>query len=259
MINRFVAVLERCNTNAGVNRHVNRMHGLLLNNGYSLQQVNRSLVIAVQKFNDKNNLPRPDPEAPGGASAPPDAARGREARGTWDTRKEMGKNPLKIPFLSETFDGKVRKLVSDLNLPFRVVGSKARQISQIGVNPAPAEKCRGRCQVCRALPKDLNCRMGNIVYEASCRMCDSRYIGKTSRNLYGRLSQHKSELQRMDPRGPLPAHLAEHGKAEGKLRDFQFEVLARARGGVETAIKEAICIDIHRPRINRKEEKQFFL
>ena len=259
LINRFIAVLERCNTSAGVNRNINHMHRLLLDNGYPLQRVNRALVIAVQKHNTKldkkgehNNESVNRPE-----STQPDPS--NKTIGPVNIRKEMGKNPLKIPFLSETFDSKVRKLVNELNLPFRVVGGKARQVNQIGVNPAPQGKCRGRCQVCRALPESLNCKMGNVVYEASCKVCDGRYIGKTSRNLYGRLSQHKSELQRMDERGPLPAHLLEHGRATGSLLDFKFDVMARAHGGVETAIKEALCIDMHRPAINRKEEKQFFM
>ena len=268
LINRFVAVFERCNTSRGLNTNTRKMHALLTSNGYCLQEVNRALVIAVQKYNIKRNLTvvNDNSSSPGGIETTlgqnePVTRADRDAgnTGPLNFRKIMGINPIKIPFVSDAFTAKVKKLINRLNLPLRVVNDKARQVGQLGVNPAPAEKCRGRCQICRILPKNAHCRMGNVVYEASCKHCNGSYIGKTARNLYGRMSQHKSELDRMDQRGPLPAHLLEHGLEAGSLNDFEFKVVTSATGGVETSIKEAICIDCYRPGINRKEERQFFL
>ena len=254
MINRFIAVFERNNTCSGLNKGVNKMHALLLANGYSLQEVNRSLVLAANKHNDIRRLAA-TPTPVEGLSPPVSGDRARPR----DIRRLMGTNPLKIPYVSKEFHGKVRRLVRDLNLPLRVITGKCRQVGQLGPNPVPTAKCLTRCQICRALPEKMSCRMGNLVYEACCKKCGESYIGKTARNLYCRLSQHKFELDHMDAKGPLPAHLQEHEQNIGGLGDFDFRVMARGRGGVEVAIKEALCIDCYRPSINRKEEKQFFM
>ena len=263
MINRFVAIFGRCNTSAGVNKGVKKMHAQLIENGYKLEEVNRSLVIAVQKYNNPSTRASGLRNSVAGSVPSPlqkkvSAGVGHKAPRI-NIREHMGVNPLKLPFISDEFHRRARKLVNDLNLPLKVVYQQSRQIKQLGANPVPPKKCATRCQVCLELPEKLNCRLGNVVYEAVCRRCGEQNIGKTSRNLYSRLSQHKSELSHMDPRGPLPSHLREHGATSGGLADFQFDVVARAKGKIETTIKEALCIDCFGPAINRKEERQFFI
>ena len=176
-----------------------------------------------------------------------------------DVRACMGCNPLKIPYLSDEFAGRVRKLVNDLNLPMKVIFMKSKQVTHLGVNPAPLRKCTGKCQVCDILPEKLRCGLGNVVYEANCKICGANYVGRTTRNLYSRISQHKAELTMKDLRGPLPAHAMEHGSEASSIGNFRFDVIARGRGRIDTNIKEALCIEGRKPEINRKEELSLFV
>jgi len=257
LINRFLAVFSRCNFNAAVNEGVNKMHAILLNNGYSLEEVNRALVLAVNKHNGTYH--KREVAQPKDASEHNTHLVGQASLTQPSTRQLMGCNPLKIPFVSDAFCARVRKLVNDLNLPFRVIFMKSRQVRHLGVNPAPLKKCVGKCQICRILPQKLRCGLGNVVYEAACKLCGARYVGRTTRDLYSRLSQHKAELANVDTRGPLPCHAVEHGREASRIENFGFKVVARGRGKVDTNIKEALCIESRRPEINRKEELSLFV
>ena len=50
------------------------------------------------------------------------------------------------------------------------------------------------------------CRSEGVTYEISCKGCEGKYIGETSRNAFTRGQEHKYDLQKKDRKSPLVMH-----------------------------------------------------
>ena len=60
--------------------------------------------------------------------------------------------------------------------------------------------------------KGGRCRSKGVTYEMSCKGCEGRYIGETSRNGFTRGREHKSVYQKRNRKSPLFLHNEEqHG------------------------------------------------
>ena len=60
-------------------------------------------------------------------------------------------------------------------------------------DPFQKKRCEdnNNCMICREEDSKGRCRQTGVVYEISCKSCDSKYIGETSRNGYTRGLEYK--------------------------------------------------------------------
>ena len=244
MANRFVSIFERCNNDLGANVGVNKIRRQLESNGYAPFDIKRAFQAAIHKFNQKR-----EDRANGVAPAP--------KRLNLLLSHNSGVSPIKLPFLSDAFSTRVKKLIAQLKLPLVLITAKSRQIKDVGFSRPAAEKCVSKCQVCPHLPKKVYCKLANVVYEATCKLCKGTYIGKTSSSLYNRLTAHKFDLTHGSPSGPLSQHLLEHGVEHANLDGFGWKVVLRGVTPIDTSIKESMAIRWFEPELNRKEENTF--
>ena len=244
MTNRFVSVFERCNNDMGANVGVNKIRGQLEANGYAPIDIRRAFQAAIFKFNQKR-----EDRANGVVAAP--------KKLNLLLASNSGVSPIKLPFLSDLFTTRVKKLITQLNLPFVLITARSKQIKDVGFSKPSADKCVKKCQVCPCLPKKAHCKLANVVYEATCKLCKGTYIGKTSSSLYNRLTAHKFDLTHGSPSGPLSQHLLEHDIEHANLDSFDWKVVLRGNTPIDTSIKESMAIRWFEPDLNRKEENTF--
>lgn len=63
----------------------------------------------------------------------------------------------------------------------------------------------------------ITCRSSNVIYLLSCP-CGLQYVGKTSRQLRIRINEHRSAIQRGDPKSPVARHFQEAQHPTNTLR-----------------------------------------
>ena len=89
-------------------------------------------------------------------------------------------------------------------------------------DPFRQSRCRDidKCMVCGD-GKGGRCRSEGVTYEVTCRGCEGRYIGETSRNAFTRGREHKSDLQKRNRKSPLVLH---NEKKHGTVPSPGFEM-----------------------------------
>ena len=92
------------------------------------------------------------------------------------------------------------------------------------------------------IPKEQQC---GLVYEITCKNCDSTYIGETGRNMGTRFKEHTS-------RKGTNSAIKEHLEAEGHTCTLDgVKILEKEEDWFKRKVKEAIQIHRHQPSLNR--------
>ena len=93
--------------------------------------------------------------------------------------------------------------------------------AKIGVQIKPFFPSRKIRQVLS--PKEKHPIVNNqcLVYKFQCDLCDTDYVGYTSRHLHQRIGEHKHSA--------TGRHLEDHGLSKSDLKDKQFFVLRKCR------------------------------
>ena len=161
---------------------------------------------------------------------------------------------LSIDFINDRLSRKIRGIINKYDFPVQVVNKPARTLKQV---VSIKEKRRHEnCEVCAQLPITYSCSDRYIVYKFTCKACDERYIGETSRPLIVRYKEHRQSLVKENCVSALSEHaLKKHAWNNPKIDRFALDVLAKCRTPVEARLTEATMIDTLRPEINRKHEK----
>ena len=93
----------------------------------------------------------------------------------------------------------------------------------------------------------------NVVYEFRCSGCSARYVGKTTRNLSTRISEHLGVSSRTGKQLTAPSFSAirQHGELTGHaLNAGQFRVVTQAPSSTDLDIYEALVIQKSLPSLN---------
>lgn len=76
----------------------------------------------------------------------------------------------------------------------------------------------------------ITCKTKNVIYLLRCP-CDKVYVGKTTRSLKQRISEHKSSIRRADLNYPVACHFIECAHPVSSLRFQGIEQVTLSRGG----------------------------
>ncbi len=168
----------RCiNTHSSsVDNYVNRV-GIaktnFLNAGFSMSEITSAELLALTS----GCKPRPNPS-------------------TVQNNTNNNNSILKLPFLNTHTNNQINKLVTASNLPISVVYIPGPSISSIF---KPRDKTQNicLCDICGNFDK-VSCKWTNLVYQFCCQHCHLFYIGKTTRTLAERFSEHSSSIRKLD-------------------------------------------------------------
>ena len=157
---------------------------------------------------------------------------------------------LKIPFLSDGFNYKIREILEQNNIPARLVNPRGRTLLDLTKRKTTThETCKSN--ICPA--KEI-CWKSSVVYMATCTLCKDRYIGMTARRLHDRALEHLRAIKNGSSSSALGDHYAK--KHEGKPASVTFSILKHVHNHdvLRLHIEEAIAIKKYCPELNRSQE-----
>ena len=97
------------------------------------------------------------------------------------------------------------------------------------------------------IPKMLK---SNVIYKINCSRCQTCYVGKTSRHLTTRFSEHRTKKKE-----PVFKHMKTCGLHAPKLTELDVEVLSSVtKGAFQLSIMEALYIREICPGMNTRDE-----
>jgi hypothetical protein len=107
------------------------------------------------------------------------------------------------------------------------------------------------------MPK-YSCNSKNVVYRINCLICSHFYIGKTSRTIGIRFSEHVRALKKKDQNNPIVEHfLNHHFNFNFSIENISLNILARESNPLRTSICESQYISSLQPEMNRKFERSY--
>ena len=155
-----------------------------------------------------------------------------------------------IMFVEATPGGELRNKVQKLAERHRVrvkvverVSTTVKKMVQKS-DPFPKGDCgRGDCEVCpRKSNPNTDCRTTGCVYELTCKECDRRYRGTTSRSVYHRTKTEVADWRKKVEDSPLWKHSQEHHN--GNEFDMEISVMKQCFGKPSRRrISEAVLIN----------------
>ena len=171
---------------------------------------------------------------------------------TTTTKKNQFNSVLKIPYVNEIFNSRVRACLKRNGFSkTRLVNPKPKTIEQISSKPKPSQVCRLR--KCPIKDHCQDCTKTHVVYEARCNLCPNNYIGSTTVALHYRARQHIYAIRRCDNTYALGEHFTKdhHDTAPSVM----FRVVEScSQDELRLRIAEAYWIKKLAPTLNRKTE-----
>lgn len=93
----------------------------------------------------------------------------------------------------------------------------------------------------------ITCSTNNVVYHLRCP-CGPAYIGKTTRSLKMRISEHRSNIRTRDMRSPVAAHFAQANVSSLQYIGIESVKAPRRGGDINKLLLQRECYWIHRLR-----------
>ena len=157
---------------------------------------------------------------------------------------------MKIPFVSDSFNQKVTGLLRKHNIPAKLVNERGRSLKEI-VKPKRQSKTTCKCKDC---PAKGFCQKSNVVYAATCSICQDMYIGMTTRLLHERAREHLAAARNHSASSAFGEHYRDtHPKMKPEI---MFSIITRTHGSnsLYLHIEEAMAIQKLKPALNRRLE-----
>ena len=152
---------------------------------------------------------------------------------------------LKIPFISDKFNGQLKRIVRKHFLDIRLVTQPGPSLKmQLNKNKRYLQ-CNKRSCVIQD-PKLCNTR--NVVYKATCTVCGSFYVGSTSPPFHNRVAQHLQPSRRT----AVSLHALTHEQCAKDI--FLFAIVSRHPTEIRCRVAEALTIEKLSPPLNGKDE-----
>ena len=155
---------------------------------------------------------------------------------------------LKLPFITDQFNHRVRHLLQKHGIVARLINYKGRTIQDLTRQPSKEpERCNGK-----SCPAPGICHRSSVVYCATCLICKEFYIGMTIRRLHERAREHLNSARQRSGTSVFGDHYAQ--KHPGKVPRINFTVVKYQRNDLRLHIEEALAIKKLRPTLNRRQE-----
>ena len=119
--------------------------------------------------------------------------------------------------------------------------------AKIGVQIKPVFQSKKISQVLS--PKERKLPIVNnqcVVYKFQCDLCDTDYVGYTTRHLHQRIGEQKHSA--------IGRHLEDHCLSKSYLKDKQFSVLRKCRSKFDCLIFETLFIKELKPGLNTQKD-----
>ena len=115
----------------------------------------------------------------------------------------------------------VRYILDRHNIPARLTNQRNSTILQLATKTnTPNTTCRSK-----TCPSPTICQLTDVVYEATCTLCQQTYIGQTRRKLHDRIREHTYAARKHDNylriRRTLRQHSPQHHHPRHHLQDPQ--------------------------------------
>ena len=180
-------------------------------------------------------------------TAPPKKVQKRKT----SKKQQQTDNPLvfNIPFITDKFNKDVQRILHKHNVPARLVNKRGTTLLQLSSkHDKPELPCKSK-----SCPAPAICQQSNIVYSATCLLCDKTYIGMTTRRLHDRAREHIYMIKNKDDGSALGEHyVTDHPHTKEPL--ITFKVLRKNRDLLRLHIEEAMAIKQANPALNRRQE-----
>ena len=142
--------------------------------------------------------------------------------------------PHKLPFKDQQSANSVKREMQNLSAKIGVQIKPVFQSKKISQVLSPKEK----------KPPIVNNQC--VVYKCQCDLCDTDYVGYTTRHLHQRIVEHKHSA--------IGRHLEDHGLSKSDLKDKQFSVLRKCRTKFDCLIFEMLFIKELKPGLNTQKD-----
>ena len=185
----------------------------------------------------------------------------------------------KIPYISESFTNKLKRITKQSGLHIRVVVQSGMPLKSLLRSPI-----NNKCE-CIPCLSGIPCSTKNFVYRAECTTCGEEYIGGSTRTADKRIGEHEASIRCKNDRTILGKHWQEHHpqpspdspnnqnrsqnrpkrrltkkeKSEQLKRSYKFGIVHKGKDSLETFLLEAIAIKDRKPKLNNMISNGFIL
>ena len=141
-----------------------------------------------------------------------------------------------VMFVEATPGGELRKKIQKLAKRYEVkvkvverVSTTVKKLIQKS-DPFPRANCdRDDCEVCpRKGNSNTDCRTTGCIYELTCKECDRRYRGTTSKSVYHRTKKEVADWLKKDEDSPLWKHSQQYH--QGEMFEMEITVMKQCFG-----------------------------
>lgn len=214
--NEIKRITERCSDNTSLRKNIDKFEQKLETNGYTRNFIKNTI---------HNNRPR---------------------KNKCNTTEHFY---LKIPFISNSVDNKIKRIFHKEGIPLRLAHRSFTLRKYLKQNSNSQMCTLNNCPI----PDKKICTTTGCVYKIVCQNCRKYYIGSTKRPLHTRLLEHlksnKSSvyqhLQKCQPSTTTHSYL------------ITTSVIDRDSDPINLRFLEALHIKNNKPQINSKEEFHF--
>jgi len=154
---------------------------------------------------------------------------------------------IKLPFVNDEVNSRLRKIFLRRNVNARFYHKNNSLRDLLASNSTPNEK---ECTLPNCPINDPKvCFQQSIVYEITCCVCHTTYIGSTVRILHTRTMEHLTNNT-----SSVFKHVNVCARHMDLMQRIKIRIIAKDRDPINLRIKEAILIKDKQPGLNSREE-----
>ena len=214
--NEIKRITERCSDDTSLRKNIDKFEHKLETNGYPRDFI-------------RNNIRKK-----------------RTQKNKYDNKEYFY---LKIPFISNSVDNKIKRIFQKEGIPLRLAHRSFTLRNYLKRHPGPQMCTLNNCPI----QNNEICTITGCIYKIKCKNCQECYIGSTKRSLHTRLLEHLKSNKSY-----VHQHLTKC-QPNNTTHSYTIEtsVIDRDPDPINLRFLEALHIKNIKPAINSKEEFHF--
>ena len=231
--NELRRAVKRSNTESGMERGLQKIKSILLENDYPEPLINSG----IRKIKDSML----------------EVAKSPIKRDYME-----GKNILKLHYIDEQHKRKLLKELCKYNVineDTRIIFIPGMKLSNLLIrsklSPVKCNAHDGLCYPCRSQENPVHCMIKSFVYLLVCTICWDAYVGESGRLFRVRMREHYLSIVKVDSDNAMGAHYVKMHTGE-KVPELPFNcsIIRRCRDFVDRKLWQSIEIKFRQPAIN---------
>ena len=221
-VNMFMRVMDSCSTDAYAEEDLNKIWNQFITNRFPVEVLRTARHKAARKQTQPRKVGN---------------------RREWlDNNKVL----IKIPFISEACNDKIKRITDGSGLGFMTVNDRAMKITNIAKPVTNKRNKNCNCKWCKMMTKGC-CKDTVAIYKATCNNCGHFYIGKTNNQMGNRIREHLNKNPNNN------SAIAKH-KREKCNGGFTFETIERNHNYLVNDMRELMIIKQQKPQLNQQTD-----